>query len=46
MLRVVADGKLVAEIIPELRVMDHYNVQLGGHYGAAVGNLAVLNATA
>ncbi len=32
MVRVFDDGKLVAEIIPELWLMDHYNVQLRAPY--------------
>ena len=45
MVRVFDDGKLVAEIIPELWLMDHYNVQLAAPYQEEVmGNLAVLTA--
>ncbi len=47
MVRVFDDGKLVAEIIPELWLMDHYNVQLAAHYREErVGDLAVLTAKA
>jgi len=43
MVRVFDDGKLVAEIIPELWLMDHYNVQLSKPYEEErVGDLAVL----
>jgi len=39
------DGKLVAEIIPELWLMDYYNVQLTAPYEEEhVGDLAVLTA--
>jgi hypothetical protein len=45
MVRVFDDGKLVAEIIPELWLMDHYNVQLTAPYQEEVlGDLAVLTA--
>ena len=45
MVRVFDDGKLVAEIIPELWLMDHYNVQLSRPYQEErVGDLAVLTA--
>ena len=45
MVRVFDDGKLVAEIIPELWLMDHYNVQLTVPYQEEVmGDLAVLTA--
>ena len=45
MVRVFDDGKLVAEIIPELWLMDHYNVQLSQPYEEErVGDLAVLTA--
>jgi hypothetical protein len=45
MVRVFDDGKLVAEIIPELWLMDHYNVQLSTPYQEElVGDLAVLTA--
>jgi len=45
MVRVFDDGKLVAEIIPELWLMDHYNVQLTAPYREErVGELAVLTA--
>jgi len=45
MVRVFDDGKLVAEIIPELWLMDHYNVQLTEPYQEeVVGDLAVLTA--
>jgi hypothetical protein len=47
MVRVFDDGKLVAEIIPELWLMDHYNVQLRAPYEEErVGDLAVLTAKA
>jgi diadenylate cyclase len=47
MVRVFDDGKLVAEIIPELWLMDHYNVQLSTPYEEErVGDLAVLTAKA
>src|SRR5712691_8141159 len=47
MVRVFDDGKLVAEIIPELWLMDHYNVQLAAPYHEeVVGDLAVLTAKA
>ena len=47
MVRVFDDGKLVAEIIPELWMMDHYNMQLSRPYREeVVGNLAVLTAQA
>lgn len=47
MVRVFDDGKLVAEIIPELWLMDHYNVQLAAPYQEeVVGDLAVLTAEA
>jgi len=47
MVRVFDDGKLVAEIIPELWLMDHYNVQLATPYQEErVGDLAVLTAKA
>jgi len=47
MVRVFDDGKLVAEIIPELSLMDHYNVQLTAPYEEErVGDLAVLTAKA
>jgi hypothetical protein len=47
MVRVFDDGKLVAEIIPELWLMDHYNVQLPAPYQEeVVGDLAVLTAKA
>jgi diadenylate cyclase len=43
MVRVFDDGKLVAEIIPELWLMDHYNVQLSAPYQEErIGDLAVL----
>jgi hypothetical protein len=43
MVRVFDDGKLVAEIIPELLLMAHYNVQLAEPYQEeVVGDLAVL----
>ena len=45
MVRVFDHGKLVAEIIPELWLMDHYNVQLSKPYEEErVGDLAVLTA--
>ena len=45
MVRVFDDGKLVAEIIPELWLMDHYNVQLTAPYREErVCELAVLTA--
>jgi len=45
MVRVFDDGKLVAEIIPELWLMDHYNVQLSKPYDEErLGDLAVLTA--
>jgi diadenylate cyclase len=45
MVRVFDDGKLVAEIIPELWLLDHYNVQLSRPYQEErVGDLAVLTA--
>ena len=45
MVRVFDDGKLVAEIIPELWLMDHYNVHLSGSFEEErVGDLAVLTA--
>jgi hypothetical protein len=47
MVRVFDDGNLVAEIIPELWLMDHYNVQLAAPYQEeVVGDLAVLTAKA
>jgi diadenylate cyclase len=47
MVRVFEDGKLVAEIIPELWLMDHYNVQLSRPYNEErLGDLAVLTAKA
>lgn len=43
MVRVFDDGKMVAEIIPELWLMDRHNVQLRAPYREAVqGNLTVL----
>jgi diadenylate cyclase len=43
MVRVFDDGKLVAEIIPELWLMDRYNVQLRAPYREELqGDLAVL----
>lgn len=43
MVRVFDDGNLVAEIIPELWLMDHYNVRLSAPYKEEfVGDLAVL----
>jgi len=45
MVRVFDDGKLVAEIIPELWLMDHYNVQMPKPYEEEhVGDLTVLTA--
>ena len=45
MVRVFDDGKLIAEIIPELWLMDHYNVQLPVPYKEeVVGDMAVLTA--
>ena len=42
-----SDGKLIAEIIPELWLMDHYNVQLSAPYQEeVVGDLADLTAKA
>ena len=38
MVRVFDDGMLVAEIIPELWLMDHYNVQLSGPYDKCIAN--------
>jgi hypothetical protein len=32
MVRVFADGKLVGEIMPELWLMDHFNVELAKRY--------------
>lgn len=47
MVRVFDDGKLVAEIIPELWLMDHYNVHLSMPYDEErVGDLAVITAKA
>ncbi len=47
MVRVFDDGKLVAEIIPELWLIDHYNVQLARPYQEErVGDLTVLTANA
>jgi hypothetical protein len=47
MVRVFDDGKLVAEIIPELWLMDHFNVHLPTPYKEErVGDLAVLTAKA
>jgi DNA integrity scanning protein DisA with diadenylate cyclase activity len=47
MVRVFDDGKLVAEIIPELWLIDHYNVQLAGPYDEErIGDLAVLTGKA
>ena len=47
MVRVFDDGKLVAEIIPELWLMDQYNVQLSRPYDEErMGDLAVLTAKA
>jgi DNA integrity scanning protein DisA with diadenylate cyclase activity len=45
MVRVFDDGELVAEIIPELWLMDRYNVQMSKQYKEErVGDLAVLTA--
>ncbi|MCU1267263.1 MAG: hypothetical protein JWM21_3581 [Acidobacteria bacterium] len=45
MVRVFDDGRLVAEIIPELWLMDHYNVQLSQPYEEErLGDLAVITA--
>jgi diadenylate cyclase len=45
MVRIFDDGKLVAEIIPELWLMDHYNVQMSAPYKEElIGDLAVLTA--
>jgi len=45
MVRVFDSGELVAEIIPELWLMDHYNVQLPAPYSEeVVGDVAVLTA--
>ena len=45
MVRVFDDGNFIAEIIPELWLMDHYNVQLSAPYKEErVGDLAVLTA--
>jgi len=47
MVRVFDDGKLVAEVIPELWMMDHYNMQVSMPYREErVGDLAVLTAQA
>jgi len=47
MVRVFDNGTLVAEIIPELWLMDHYNVKLPAPYKEElVGDLAVLTANA
>jgi diadenylate cyclase len=47
MVRIFDDGKLVAEIIPELWLMDHYNVQLPALVDATViGGSPALAATA
>lgn len=46
MVRVFDDGKLIAEIIPELWLMDRYSVQLSAPDGEErVGEMAVLTAT-
>jgi hypothetical protein len=46
MVRIFDDGKLVAEIIPELWLMDHYNVKLSAPFKEElVGDLAVLTAS-
>jgi hypothetical protein len=45
MVRIFDDGKLVAEIIPELWLLDHYNVQLAKPYQEErIGDLSVLTA--
>lgn len=45
MVRVFDDGDLIAEIIPELWLMDHYNVQLPAPYKEErAGDLTVLTA--
>jgi hypothetical protein len=45
--RVFDDGRLVAEIIPELWLFDHYDVQLSKPYQEErVGELAVITAEA
>ncbi len=45
MVRVFDDGQLVAEIIPELWLMDHYNMQLSQPYQEErVGEFAVITA--
>lgn len=45
MVRVFDDGELVAEIIPELWLMDRYNVQMSKQYKEErIGDLAVLTA--
>ena len=47
MVRVFDDGRLVAEIIPELWLFDHYDVQLSKPYQEErVGDLAVITADA
>jgi diadenylate cyclase len=47
MVRVFDDGRLVAEIIPELWLFDHYDVQLSKPYQEErVGELAVITAEA
>ena len=47
MVRVFDDGRLVAEIIPELWLFDHYDVQLSKPYQEErVGDLAVITAEA
>ena len=47
MVRVFDDGRLVAEIIPELWLFDHYDVQLSTPYQEErVGDLAVITAEA
>ncbi len=47
MVRVFDDRKLVAEVIPELWLIDHYNVQLAKPYQEEhIGDLAVLTAKA
>lgn len=46
MVRIFDDGKLVGEIIPELWLMDRYNVKLTAPYREeVVGDLAVLTAS-
>jgi DNA integrity scanning protein DisA with diadenylate cyclase activity len=45
MVRVFDDGKLIAEIIPELWIMDYYNVNISSPFKEEhIGDLAVLTA--